>query len=97
MTALAETNVTERIDLTNSSFYQDEYYLRLTKEPNGNVAINIANIAVATDRNASKTPKYRNLEKRPQVYVNGNETDTIVFNSSNWNISMKVLVTAIGE
>ena len=89
LTALAETNEAEREDV-DAFLYQDEYFLSLTKVPTGTVEILISNVEVASDRD-------RNFDKRAQVYVNGTESTTVVFDSTNWTDVVKILVTAIGE
>ena len=63
ITALMEMNKTDNINnAVPSHFYNDEYYVRLTREPVGSVEIDILSIAVASDYNRTK---------RVQVYVNG--------------------------
>lgn len=96
LTALAETNEAEREDV-DAFLYQDEYFLSLTKVPTGTVEILISNVEVASDRESSRTPDYRNFDKRAQVYMNGTESTTVVFDSTNWTDVVKILVTAIGE
>lgn len=77
--------------------YEDEYFVRLTKEPAGVVNVNVRSIAVATDRESVFTPPGRNFTKRKQVYVNEELSDVLVFNQSNWFIKQKVKVTAIDD
>lgn len=111
LTALAEINEADQLLVnelnlskfdsialeSNAEFYEDEYTLRLTKEPVGNVTIELSSIAVASDRPSLMTPTYRNFDERIQVYVNGMISDTIVFNSSNWDTPAVIRVSAIGE
>ena len=86
ITALAEMNATHNEgDVVDSSFYEDEYYIRLTKEPVEPVEILITSIPVATDYNSTFTPDGRDLTNRTQVYVDGLETKSIIFTSANWS------------
>jgi hypothetical protein len=89
ITALMEMNKTDNINnAVPSHFYNDEYYVRLTREPVGSVEIDILSIAVASDYNRTK---------RVQVYVNGSESAKLIFTGANWSTEVLVLVNAIDD
>lgn len=95
MTATVELNDVDKP--ADSSFYEDVYTIRLTKEPVGQVAINVNSVAVATDYPSVFTPDGRDFTKRKQVLVNGVETATITFDATNWTDEVTVAVTAIND
>lgn len=65
--------------------YEGEYRIRLSREPEGNVSITIRNVPTATDRLTPSTSGLnRNYEERDQLLVNGAQTTTLTFNSTNW-------------
>lgn len=99
ITALAEMNEADNNGLVDPQLYQDEYYIRLTREPavGESVEIIIESIAVATDYESAFTPAGRNLEKRTQIYVNGGAAVTLTFTSANWYEEVLLLVTAIDD
>jgi len=99
ITALAEMNELDNNGLVNPKFYQDEYYIRLTRAPAESeiVKIDITSIAVASDYESSSTPVGRNLTNRTQIYVNGSEAVELVFTSANWYDEVLLVVTAIDD
>jgi hypothetical protein len=96
-TACAELDVEGKAIVAEEWRYEDKYFVRLTKEPADVVNLNVRSTAVATDRESVFTPPGRNFTKRKQVFVNGDESDVLVFNSSNWFIKQEVKVTAIDD
>ena len=72
----------------DSSFYQDSYFMRLTKSITGTVNINVASMDVRADKMGVAAK---------QVLVNGIESHTITFTSSNWYEEVKTIVAAIDD
>ena len=87
ITATAEIDKADKGNVTDALFYEDEYSVRLTKEPQGIVNITIHSKAVATDYNSSFTPEGRNLTKRTQVYINDTKMVSISHNAMHSSIS----------
>jgi len=103
---IEETNgitVTAELDDSDkpvlSSFYEDEYYIRLTRQPEvGNiVTIDVTSIAVVTDYPSSQTPPGRDFTKRTQVKVDGQLTTSLQFTSENWKQKRNITVSAIND
>ena len=99
ITALMEMNKTDNnYDAVPSHFYNDEYYVRLTREPVGSVKIDITSIAVASDYDSTFARKAkRSLTKQAQVYVNGSESAKLLFTGANWSKEVLVAVNAIDD
>lgn len=97
ITSTVELDDDDKDVVGNATYYEDEYFLRLTKEPNGTVEIQVDSIAVATDYDGYFTPDGRNFTARKQVLVNGQEATTVVFDSSNWFDEVEIRVTAIND
>lgn len=97
VTAVAELDEEGKAEVGDSTYYEDEYFIRLTKEPEGEVQIEVDSVAVATDRDSIFTPPGRNFNKRKQVYVNGLQSTMLKFNNTNWFIKQEVRVTAIDD
>jgi len=97
ITATAEINNEDKGTVGNPSFYEDEYSIRLTKEPVGIVSINVNSIPVASDYPSAFTPTWRDYSKRKQVEVNGARAKTVVFNSANWTENVTIRVSAIND
>ena len=73
-----------KYDAVPSHFYNDEYYVRLTREPFGSVKIDITSIAVASYYDSTFAWKAnRSLTKQAQVYVNGSESAKLLFTGAN--------------
>ena len=85
--------------MVDPELYQDLYYLRLSRSPaNGtSVQIKIESEHVATDYSSLFTPSYRDISKRPQVYINGSETTSLTFTSANWSEEVLLRITAIDD
>lgn len=91
ITATAEIRDEDKIRLNNdTALYEDEYSLRLTKEPDAPVNITLFSIPVMADVNEPRT-------KLIQVKVNDRETDFLIFDSTNWNVTTKIRVSAIDD
>lgn len=100
ITALAEMDEADNSNVVQSSYYEDEYSIRLTKRPayNTTVRIKVSSIAVSTEvQDSIFTPDYRNLTERTQVYVNGSEIATLIFTAQNWSDEVLLHVTAIDD
>jgi hypothetical protein len=97
VTAVAELDAEGKAEIGDPTYYEDEYFVRLTKEPEGEVEIEVDSFAVATDRESIFTPPGRNFTKRKQVYVNGLESIVLKFNETNWFVKQEVRVTAIDD
>ena len=99
ITALMEMNKTDNNNgAVPSHLYNDEYYVRLTREPVGSVEIDITSIAVASDYDSIFTRETnRSLTKQTQVYVNGSESDKLVFTGANWSKEVLIVVNAIDD
>lgn len=97
MTALAEIKVEERGKVGNTDFYEDEYFVRLTRKPTHSVTIDIDSIAVASDRPSAFIPSYRNFSRRKQVYVNDLLATSITFTDSDWFVEKRIKVSAIDD
>ena len=82
----------------DSSYYESEYRLRLSKAPNGTVSVTVRNEPTATDRETPSTAALnRNYTERDQVLVNGKNSITLKFNESNWYIWQIVTVAAADD
>ena len=92
ITATAEIDTDGRTLVGDASFYEDEYYLRLTKSPavGTDVSVYVEPIATASDQGG---------QSRVQMSVNGSgERGTvIVFTTTNWWEYVKVTVSAIDD
>lgn len=90
ITATAEMDTDGRTLVGDASFYEDEYFLRLTKPPTADVRVYIESIATSADQGA---------QARIQMNVNGSgERGTvIVFTRTNWWVRVKVTVSAIDD
>ena len=99
ITALMEMNETDNNDnAVPSHFYNDEYYVRLTREPVRSVEIDISSIAVASDYDSTfARTANRSLTKRAQVYVNGSESSKLIFTRANWSTEVLIVVNAIDD
>jgi hypothetical protein len=97
ITAVAEMKDAENDGTVNPQLYEDKYFIRLTREPNETVQIDITSIAVATDYESIFTPSGRDFTNRTQIYVNGSETATLIFTTANWSEEVLVVVTAIDD
>lgn len=97
VTATAELDASGKTAVGQESFYQDEYFIRLTKQPAGTVTVKVDSIAVATDADIAATPDGRDFSKRKQVLVNGVESHSLYFTAANWFTPQKVTVTAIDD
>ena len=97
VTATAELDATAKSIVGEASYYEDEYSLRLTKQPAGDVEIIVESIEVASDVDIAATPPGRDFSKRKQVLVNGAETHRVIFTPSNWHQSVNIRVTAIDD
>ena len=73
---------------SDSSFYEDSYFMRLTKSITGTVNVDVESMAVKADK--------RGLAAK-QVFVNGVESHTVTFTSSNWNQEVEIVVSAIDD
>lgn len=103
---IEETNgVTTTSELTSTaqdivevaSYYSDEYTMRLTKQPAGDVQIIVESTEVASDIDIVNTNANRDFSKRKQVYVNGVEVYSVTFTSTNWYQSQSIQVMAIDD
>ena len=89
--------------------YQDEYSIRLTKQPAGNVTVTLSSVAVASDRETSANNLLnRNYEERHQILLGagdglatigaftgeGAQTMDITFTPENWNTAQYIRVMA---
>lgn len=96
----------------NSSFYEDEYKVRLTKAPANGTSVNIAieSIAVATDAKAqllaagitAEAEIAKRTAERQQVLVavNGGTpafTANLIFDETNWDAWMNITVKAFDD
>jgi hypothetical protein len=97
ITAVAEMNEEENDHTVSPQLFTDEYFIRLTREPDKIVQIDIASIAVATDYDSIFTPPGRNFTVRTQINVNGSESATLIFTKANWFDEVLVIVTAIDD
>ena len=79
--------------------YQDQYSLRLTKEPVGYVQISAESIITASDREGYFTPEGRNTTKRNQLFLNAEDriVETLTFTSTNWSSYQNVTVMAFDD
>ena len=96
MTATSELTAAAQELVGVASYYEDEYTLRLTKEPAGDVEIIVESIEVASDVETVAIPG-RDYSKRKQVLVNGVETHTVTFTPTNWHQTQTIQVTAIDD
>ena len=90
MTATAELGATAKAAVGDSSYYEDEYTIRLTKEPTSTVEISVESLEVASDHMGA-------AETRKQVLVNGDYSQTITFTPTNWHQKVTVQVTAFDD
>ena len=97
MTATAELTDAGKAAVGDALYYEDEYTVRLTKQPLGNVEIIIESTEVASDVDIAATPPGRDFSRRKQVLVNGVETHSITFTPSNWYETVAIQVTAIDD
>lgn len=97
VTATAELDSIAKGVVGEVSFYEDEYTIRLTKQPAGTVEVKVESIAVASDVDIAATPPGRDFTKRQQLYVNGDATDSVYFTTSNWHQPVTILVQAIND
>ena len=89
ITATAEIRDSDKSQLVDAGDYEDEYSIRLTKRPKGNVGITLSSLSIAADQ-PNGTPLV-------QVHVNGNPTDTLSFTQANWDAPVTVRVTAVDD
>ena len=87
VTATAELD-SNAMGAVGDSSYEDEYTIRLTKQPISTVEINVESTEVASDADT---------EEHKQVHVNGQESVVITFTPENWNQPQTVKVTAIDD
>ena len=100
ITALMEMNETDNNGVVGRHLYTDEYYVRLTREPIGSVEIDIASIAVATDKSVDSSgaaAKDEKFTKRVQVYMNESVSAKLIFTPTNWSTEVLLVVTAIDD
>ena len=97
ITATAELDTAAKSVVGVPSYYEDEYTMRLTKQPNGTVEIIVLSTEVASDVDIAATPPGRDFSSRTQVLVNGVESHTVTFTSSNWYETVTIQVTAIDD
>jgi hypothetical protein len=97
VTATAELNAAAKVAVGVDSYYEDEYTMRLTKQPAGTVEVIVESTAVASDVDIAATPPGRDFTRRKQVHVNGVETHSVFFTPSNWHQPVTILVTAIDD
>ena len=89
VTATAELDSNAKSAVGEPTYYEDDYTIRLTKEPAGNVEISVESLQVASDVGSSET--------RKQVLVNGDNSQTIIFTPTNWYERVTIQVTAIDD
>lgn len=97
VTATAELDATGKNAIGDVAFYEDEYTIRLTKEPAGNVDIIVSSVDVASDVDIDASPSGRDFSARKQVLVNGEEIHTVTFTPTNWYDGVVLQVTAIDD
>jgi Ca2+-binding RTX toxin-like protein len=105
VTSTAEMEETDKGTLNfDKALYEDEYSVRLTKKPTGDVSITVDSIPTATDRNLTSTAELkRDFSKRIQAHVGIPDGDdpaesvTIVFTNENWNVWQPIRVTAFND
>ena len=103
VTSTAEINDPE--SLSDTALYQDEYKLRLTKQPTDNVVITVVSQPTATDRNVTSTSALqRDYTERIQAHVGVGEVGgtqaenvTVVFTNVTWNVWQTIRVTAVND
>lgn len=86
ITATAEMRGADKVRLADTSLYEDEYFVRLTKEPTDAVEIHLHSIPVRADKHS--TSNRQQVSTFPQV---------LTFDSTNWDQKVKVSVTAIDD
>ena len=79
--------------------YQDQYSLRLTKEPVGDVTISVESMIAASDREGYFTPEGRDTTKRNQLFLNAEGTivETLTFTATNWSSYQNITVMAFDD
>ena len=79
--------------------YEDQYSLRLTKEPVGDVEISVESMITASDREGYFTPEGRDTTKRNQLYINSEGTiiQTLKFTQANWSSFQNITVLAFDD
>jgi hypothetical protein len=97
VTATAELDNSGKAKVGDTSYYEDEYFIRLTKQPVGTVKVIIDSVAVATDVDIVATPAGRDFSKRKQVLLNGGESLHLLFDRDNWFQRVMIRVTAIDD
>ena len=97
MTTTSELTSTAQGIVGVASYYSDEYTMRLTKQPAGDVQIIVESTEVASDIDIITTPPGRDFSKRKQVYVNGVEMHSVTFTSTNWYQPQSIQVMAIDD
>jgi hypothetical protein len=93
VTVTTELSDSGKAHVDEVTHYQDEYFIRLTKQPVGPVHILLDNTLVLTDLETSG----RDFSKRKQVLVNGAESNSITFTTEDWFHKKKITVTAIDD
>ena len=103
VTSTAEMDSSGKESLNNTELYEDEYKMRLTKQPSEDVYVEVVSQATATDRLLPSTAALqRDTTDRIQAHVGTlqgpqEETVTIVFTNETWNIWQSIRVTAFND
>lgn len=97
VTSIAELDNSAKAVVGDTSYYEDEYFIRLTKQPVGTVEIILDSVELATDVDIAATPAGRDFSKRKQVLVNGVESYHLYFSPENWFERVAITVTAIDD